>query len=71
MKKFIVELAALALFGAPTAHAAPSWDAICEQLDQGMSRQQVLDGLMSQGMSKSDGLLLINYAVVNNCSEYY
>lgn len=71
MIKFICGLAALALFAAPVAHATPSWDAVCAQFDQGLSRQQVLNGLMKQGMSESDGLLLMNYAVINNCSEYY
>ncbi|MCG7607106.1 hypothetical protein [Mycobacterium sp. CnD-18-1] len=60
-------VAALLIF----APLTPQWDAVCAQLNQGMSRQQVLDGLMKQGMSESDGLLLMNYAVVNNCSEHY
>lgn len=71
MKWLICGIAAAALLGAPVAHAQPLWDLVCSQLDSGMTRQEVLHGLEAQGLSESDGLLLMNYAVINNCSEHY
>jgi len=75
MKKLLL---LLPIMFAPVANADPAdnkhlWDVVCAQLDAGMTRDQIIDGLDARmpGHSESDWLLLMNYAVINNCSEYY